>query len=234
MATDYLRDTIIPDSIGIQAQYLEARGHFTKRRSWKPEEVSGSGGGSHLPFSGRTLAPAVPASQNLSRRASPPVHPPASLYYPEQGLFASPAGNNAPHVDPARFITPSYQRFSDDSPMGMDRDERVADQIQVPAREGSVPLVYMDQQPIPQPGDAIRCPYGWCSSTFTRIGDLERHLTTASIHNPTKAGTADSSKRCRKCGEQFSRSDARNRHELKNSCWKRKHTSRRTSQHDAV
>lgn len=66
----------------------------------------------------------------------------------------------------------------------------------------------------------IRCPYKWCKSTFTRSNDLARHLTTASMHR--ERVHVDPSKRCRLCGEEFSRSDARNRHEIKRSCGKKR------------
>ncbi|KAG6920178.1 hypothetical protein DXG01_004947 [Tephrocybe rancida] len=66
----------------------------------------------------------------------------------------------------------------------------------------------------------IHCPHTWCKSTFTRSNDLTRHLATASIHKAPVP--VDPSKICRMCGEEFSRSDARNRHEIKRSCGRKR------------
>jgi len=63
------------------------------------------------------------------------------------------------------------------------------------------------------------CPKPGCTATFTRSNDVTRHLLNASVHKWT---AGDTSTRCRKCGEELSRPDARKRHELKDSCGKRK------------
>jgi hypothetical protein len=66
----------------------------------------------------------------------------------------------------------------------------------------------------------FRCPASWCEKSFTRPGDAQRHFQNAAIHRPpTKKG---SNTRCRKCGEELSRADARKRHELRDACGKRR------------
>jgi hypothetical protein len=64
-----------------------------------------------------------------------------------------------------------------------------------------------------------RCPDVWCGATFTRANDVERHRRNAAVH---RQANKDTSTCCRKCGEELSRPDARRRHELKDSCGKRK------------
>ncbi|GLB37759.1 hypothetical protein LshimejAT787_0408100 [Lyophyllum shimeji] len=148
--------------------------------------------------------PLLPA---LSTSATTPLYPSAYPCYPEPGShhpYTSSIVNYAPH--------------------GTRRDARPASANQIRAEPDS-PLVYESPTLLSRPGDPIRCPYAWCPSTFTRPRDLERHLATALMHNSTKTGS-DASKRCRKCGKEFSRADARKRHELKNSCGKRKHNTR--------
>jgi len=176
---------------------------------------------------------------SLSTSTVTPHYVSAYPYYPEPGPhrpFTSSVGNNAPHVlrEHSRVSISNYQRLSDDSILETGQYTRLTHQSQLHTPPEFIPLVYQGPTPMSRSGDPIQCPYTWCSSTFTRSGDLERHLATASMHNPTKADSSDSSKRCRKCGEEFSRPDARNRHELKNSCGKRKHTARRTLQRDFV
>jgi hypothetical protein len=64
-----------------------------------------------------------------------------------------------------------------------------------------------------------RCPDAWCGASFTRANDVERHRRNAAVH---KHANKDTMTCCRKCGEELSRPDARRRHELKDSCGKRK------------
>lgn len=70
-----------------------------------------------------------------------------------------------------------------------------------------------------KPQKIYRCPDPWCKATFTRSNDVARHRLTAAIH---KRANKNTSTCCRKCGEELSRPDARRRHELKDSCGKRK------------
>lgn len=71
-----------------------------------------------------------------------------------------------------------------------------------------------------RPKGPHKCPHPWCDSTFSRRGDVERHLRNASAHI-TSVDQLDDRARCSKCGENLSRADARKRHELKGSCGKR-------------
>ncbi|KAF9501440.1 hypothetical protein BDN71DRAFT_707079 [Pleurotus eryngii] len=71
-----------------------------------------------------------------------------------------------------------------------------------------------------RPKGPHKCPHPWCGSTFSRRGDVERHLRNASAH-VTSVDQLDDRARCSKCGENLSRADARKRHELKGSCGKR-------------
>lgn len=64
------------------------------------------------------------------------------------------------------------------------------------------------------------CPAPWCIASFTRANDAERHFKNAAIHRDV--ANSDSSTRCRKCGEELSRLDARKRHELRGACGKRR------------
>lgn len=64
------------------------------------------------------------------------------------------------------------------------------------------------------------CPVPWCIASFTRENDAERHFKNAAIHRDV--ANSDSSTRCRKCGEELSRLDARKRHELRDACGKRR------------
>ncbi|KAJ8462654.1 hypothetical protein ONZ45_g17860 [Pleurotus djamor] len=64
------------------------------------------------------------------------------------------------------------------------------------------------------------CPEPWCGSTFSRRGDVKRHVKNAAAH-VTSLAQLDERARCSKCGENLSRADARKRHELKGSCGKR-------------
>jgi hypothetical protein len=66
----------------------------------------------------------------------------------------------------------------------------------------------------------FKCEYDWCKQTFTRRGDVSRHMKTAAAHRdgPSQVG---SSHRCRNCNADLSRSDARARHERAGACGKR-------------
>ncbi|TFK44875.1 hypothetical protein BDQ12DRAFT_673739 [Crucibulum laeve] len=65
------------------------------------------------------------------------------------------------------------------------------------------------------------CEYDGCLKTFTRRGDVRRHMETASEHKLDVPRGADSATRCRHCNDELSRPDARRRHEERGACGKR-------------
>ncbi|KAF9012490.1 hypothetical protein BDQ17DRAFT_1419875 [Cyathus striatus] len=60
-----------------------------------------------------------------------------------------------------------------------------------------------------------------CPKIFTRRNDVKRHMGNASIHKGAIPSDMNSDTRCRRCGEELSRLDARVRHEARNACFKR-------------
>lgn len=65
------------------------------------------------------------------------------------------------------------------------------------------------------------CTIPGCEESFTRPNDVQRHMRNAAKHKTAAALDDDSATRCKLCGEELSRADARKRHELKASCGKR-------------
>ncbi|KAF8891762.1 hypothetical protein BD779DRAFT_1670727 [Infundibulicybe gibba] len=77
-----------------------------------------------------------------------------------------------------------------------------------------------------KPGTKLKrhlCPIAGCGETFTRRNDVLRHQRNAAKHRGIFRQNQDeeSRTRCKFCGEELSRADARKRHELKASCGKR-------------
>ncbi|TFK43031.1 hypothetical protein BDQ12DRAFT_162431 [Crucibulum laeve] len=66
------------------------------------------------------------------------------------------------------------------------------------------------------------CEYDGCPKTFTRRGDVRRHMETASEHKPDIPQGTDSAHRCKRCNEELSRPDARRRHEERGACGTRR------------
>ncbi|KAJ6589805.1 hypothetical protein DFH09DRAFT_1074326 [Mycena vulgaris] len=74
------------------------------------------------------------------------------------------------------------------------------------------------------------CTVPGCTESFTRPGDVLRHIKNAAIHKGSAQqveALAANPIFCKLCGEELSRADAARRHELKGSCGKR--TIRRKS-----
>jgi len=72
------------------------------------------------------------------------------------------------------------------------------------------------------------CPVPNCKETFTRRNDVRRHVRNAAVHRDQPDALAilgevagDISTRCKYCGTDLSRSDARMRHERASACGKR-------------
>ncbi|KAH0588772.1 hypothetical protein H2248_004573 [Termitomyces sp. 'cryptogamus'] len=145
-------------------------------------------------------------------------------------LSASPTSLQSPFL---YYTGPSLKRLysedatNDNAPLSATPTDvassgyAIAEQLTPAAGQPSLPpkFLYVSVDNL-EDEPTIRCPYKWCKSTFTRSNDLARHLATASMHR--EPVPADPSKRCRLCGEEFSRSDARNRHEIKRSCGKKR------------
>ncbi|KAF5348634.1 hypothetical protein D9758_006870 [Tetrapyrgos nigripes] len=73
-----------------------------------------------------------------------------------------------------------------------------------------------------------RYPCPLCNDTFTRRNDVRRHLKNAAVHRDQPEALAilgeavgDTGTRCKYCGTDLSRSDARMRHERASACGKR-------------
>ncbi|THU85712.1 hypothetical protein K435DRAFT_869034 [Dendrothele bispora CBS 962.96] len=72
------------------------------------------------------------------------------------------------------------------------------------------------------------CPVPNCRETFTRRNDVRRHVKNAAVHRDQPEAlailgevTGDASTRCKYCGTDLSRADARMRHERASACGKR-------------
>jgi uncharacterized C2H2 Zn-finger protein len=57
--------------------------------------------------------------------------------------------------------------------------------------------------------ERFKCTEPWCNETFTRKNDVVRHLKNALVHRKDAGDIIDPDKKCRYCGADLSRSDAK-------------------------
>ncbi|KAG6841383.1 hypothetical protein C0991_011723 [Blastosporella zonata] len=205
------------------------------QNAWNPKNGIDSGNGLPPDYGARRAATPGPTDlyQSPQQRHSSKFRE-AQYDGPGNPPYASASGSDPwPGMPPVRGQVPPYYSelsleqlhappyLAESSGYHVtDRHTPVAGQL-----SSSSDFLYVDAST--QEDYIIHCPHTWCTSTFTRSNDLARHLTTALTHK--EPAPVDPSKVCRMCGEEFSRSDARNRHELKRSCRRKRTRGSRAS-----
>ncbi len=108
----------------------------------------------------------------------------------------------------------------DDGAYDLDSDDDVPGPlVSVPRKRGRPPNSSLVGGKRRKTGDRYPCTVAGCTKTFTRRNDVERHIKSSGAHPEIKI--VDESKRCKHCGTDLSRADARLRHERTNACGKR-------------
>ncbi|KAF9039435.1 hypothetical protein BDZ89DRAFT_1060878 [Hymenopellis radicata] len=108
----------------------------------------------------------------------------------------------------------------DDGAYDLDSDDDVPGPlVNVPRKRGRPPNSSLVGGKRRKTGDRYPCSVAGCTKTFTRRNDVERHIKSSGAHPEIKI--VDESKRCKHCGTDLSRADARLRHERTNACGKR-------------
>ena len=72
----------------------------------------------------------------------------------------------------------------------------------------------------PKPKRKHPCTWPGCDKTFTRSGDVDRHIVH--VHQKFMAKEQDHPTRCEICGRVLSRKDSAKRHMMSKACGKRK------------